>query len=759
MELFGGLEPTFVREIADEIGATPNQVASASVLLADGATVPFIARYRKEATGGLDDAQLEILAKRRQYFLNLVQRRDEILRNIAKQNKLTPQLEEAIKNAKTLQALEDLYLPYKPKRRTKGQIAREKGLEPLADLLLEKAETEIQPEELAEKFIDGEKGITDTATALEGAGHILAERFAETAEIRSSLREKLLKEGEVVVTAIPGAEENPDAAVYRDYFDFREKAETIPSHRLLAAFRGEREGFLILDIELDDDQTCDELAYKWFQHLESPCGQQIFSAIKDGYRRLLRPSITNEVRKILKKRAEDEAIAVFRANLEALLMQPPLGRVPVLGIDPGERTGAKVAAVDSTGKVLATATVYPLPPRSDVEGTARLLSQWLAEYSIRAIAIGNGTGSRQTEKIVKQIVRELDRKDLIVAIVPETGASVYSASALAREELPDLDVSLRGAVSIARRLQDPLAELVKIEPRSLGVGQYQHDVDQKALAKELDLTVEKVVNRVGVQLNTASYALLKYVSGLNLNTAKEIVKFRDQNGPFSSREELLKVKGIGPKTFEQAAGFLRIYGAKNPLDQTAVHPERYPLVEKMALSLGVSVKELIGNPQLIEKINWKEFIDTQAGVGEFTLRDIKEELTKPGRDPRPEYRAPQWRDDVTDFEDLREGMILEGRVSNVTNFGAFVDIGVKRDGLVHISELSHQWVSDPREVVSVGQIVKVKVIEIDRQRKRIGLSIKALTPSDSGTPKKKKREEKREITIDDLINKFSGQRS
>jgi uncharacterized protein len=730
-----GLEDHFVKMIAQEVSCRPQQILAASSLFAEKATVPFVARYRKEVTGGLLDEQLETIFKRRQYFLDLAERRDAVLASIEEQGKLTDALEKAIRAATGKQALEDLYLPYKVKRRTRAQIARERGLEPLADQLLELATARTVAEEAAADFVDSEKDVPDAETALAGARDILAERLAENANHRDQLRKSLHGQGDLEVRVLTGKEE--EGKVYKDYFEHREPVQAVRSHRLLAILRGEREGFLISDLKIDDDIQVAQLAHSWQVPLDTPCGRQVELATADGYKRLLRPSITNEVRGDLREQAEAEAMRVFRANLEALLLQSPLGLVPVLGLDPGYRTGCKLALVDDIGRVVATDVIYPIEPRAKPEEAQHKLVELVRKNKVHAVAVGNGTGGRETEIFARKVLREAGLEKVIVAIVPETGASVYSASAVAREELPKLDVSLRGAVSIARRLQDPLAELVKIEPKSLGVGQYQHDVDQKALAGELDTAVEAAVNRVGVELNTASSSLLRRVSGLSERMARNIVHHREAKGPFGSRKNLLQVSGFGPKTFEQAAGFLRITSGECPLDRTAVHPERYPVVEEMAQGLGVGVEELMGNPKLVATVNFDRFLDADLGVGRFTLDDIKNELEQPGRDPRPEFKAPEWREDVQSFEDLQVGMQLEGRVSNVANFGAFIDIGVKRDGLVHLSELSNKWVDDPREAVKVGQIVKVKVIEIDRERQRVGLSIKQLTaPSSAGRPQK-----------------------
>jgi uncharacterized protein len=733
------LEPRFVEIIASEVSCRPHQVQAAAELFAEGATVPFVARYRKEATGGLEDLQLETLFKRREYFLELAERRDAILESIAEQGKLTPELETAIRAALAKQELEDLYLPYKPKRRTRAQIAREKGLEPLADTLLARAASRDLPAELAAPFVDSGKGVEDAAAALAGARDILAERLAENAAERFELRRVVATEGLLRVRVLPEKEKDPEAATYRDYFEHDEMGRDIPSHRLLAILRGEREGFLISDLRVDDEREVERLGRSWRLPLDTACGREIAEATADGYKRLLRPSITNEVRSEMRERAEAQAIAVFRANLEALLLQAPLGLVPVMGLDPGFRTGCKLAVVDGTGRVVATDIIHAVPPHQDEIGSARTVVSLINKHGVLAVAVGNGTASRETEAFARKAVLEAGLGDginkVVVAIVPETGASVYSASAVAREELPTLDVSLRGAVSIARRLQDPLAELVKIEPRSLGVGQYQHDVDQKALDRELDTAVEGAVNRVGVELNTASAPLLRRVSGLSERIASAIVHHRDTNGPFRSRQSLLKIAGLGPKTFELAAGFLRIREGENPLDRTGVHPERYAVVQKMAEGLRVPVANLVGNPDLVGKLDFSRFADAEHNLGKFTLEDIRNELLRPGRDPRPEFKTPEWRADVTSVKDLQPGMVLEGRVSNVANFGAFVDIGVHRDGLVHVSELTHRWVADPREAVKVGEIVKVKVLEVDHQRERISLSIKALQqPPAEGRP-------------------------
>ncbi len=730
------LEPQFVERIAREVRCRPEQVTAASNLFAEGATVPFVARYRKEMTGGLSDAALETIARGREYYLELTLRRDAILAILAKHGKLTPELEGSLRAATTKQVLEDLYLPYKPKRKTRAAQAIERGLEPLANLLLEKAvDGAANPEELAAPFADPLKGVGDVSAALAGARDVLAERFAETPANRAHLREVMFRAAVLHTRVAEGKQ--AEGTVYRDYYDHREPAARVPSHRYLAILRGEHAKLLEVAIEIDDEREIAWLGSSAQVPLTSPCGREIAEAASDGYKRLLRPAITNELRGELERTAEGEAIRVFRSNLEALLLQPPYGSRPVMGLDPGQRTGCKLAVVDATGRVLDHDVIRPLPPEADEAAAAQALTTLARKHRVRAIAVGNGTGGRETELFARKAIREAGLGDEapLVVIVPETGASVYSASAVAREELKGLDVTVRGAVSIARRLQDPLAELVKIEPRSLGVGQYQHDVNQKALARELDAAVESVVNAVGVELNSASPALLARVSGLNEKVARAVVARRDAAGAFGSREELLAVPGIGIKTFELAAGFLRIRDAANPLDATAVHPERYGVVEAMAGELGVSVSELVGSPSLVARLDLGRFHDESTALGELTLRDIAAELERPGRDPRPEFKAPTWREDVQSLDDLKVGMELEGRVSNVTNFGAFVDVGIKRDGLVHLSELSHRRVADPRERVKVGDVVRVKVIEVDSERGRASFSMKALEPPPAAAPR------------------------
>ena len=752
------IEPHFLERIAKEVNCNVKQLVSADMLLSEGSTVPFIARYRKEMTDNLIDEQLEQIAKLRDYYIELADRRDTILKSIADQDKLTDDLEKAIRSAMTRQELEDLYLPYKPKRRTRAQKAKELGLEPLADALIENCHTDSLPENLALSFLDEEKGVKDIKTALAGARDILAERISDSAENRANLREKMMAEAILHSNVLIGQEEAGKA--YQDYFDFSQKVSEVPSHRLLAILRGEREGFLISTISIIEDEEIEKLKNTWELQLDSPCGQQIAEATVDGYKRLLRPSITNEVRNEYQEQAEAEAIAVFRANLKDLLLLAPYGQLPVMGLDPGYRTGCKLAVVNDISRVVETNVIYPIQPNAKELEASKYIIQLINTHKIKAIAIGNGTASRETESFVKKIVETAGIENVIVAIVPETGASVYSASLIAREELPNIDVSLRGAVSIARRLQDPLAEFVKIDPKSLGIGQYQHDVNQKALAKELDIAVESVVNNVGVELNTASIALLKHVAGMTDKTAQMIIKFREDSGPIKSRKDLLSIKGIGPKTFEQAAGFIRIRNGNHPLDSTAVHPERYELVESMAKALNIQLPDLIGQHQVVSKLDFNQFIDEEKGIGQYTLEDIRNELLRPGRDPRPEFVVPKWKENVQKLEDLTIGLIMEGRVSNVANFGAFVDIGIKEDGLIHISEMSNQWIDDPRKIVQVGQVVKVKVIDIDSRRGRVALSMKALQSASepSRGPKKKtkiKSAKNQPATINDLMAHFN----
>ena len=732
MDPLKALSPAILIHIAQSFGVTLKSLVTTIELLDDGGTVPFIARYRKEVTGNLDEVQIRDIQEKLEYFRELEDRRETILASIEEQGKLTPELKSKIEAALEKNELEDLYLPFKPKRRTKASIARDRGLEPLAQFLWDQKAGDKPLDELAATFVTGE--VPDTAAALEGARHIIAEWVSENAEFRKALRGMMTDHG--IVRSRAAADKADPEGKFKMYADYAEPVAKIPSHRMLAIRRGAKEGFLHFEIELERDRPLVYLKNRvireqgeWVTHLEQ--------AAEDSYDRLLNPSIQTEVRLDLKDRSDEEAIRVFRENFQNLLLSPPAGQLRVLGVDPGIRTGCKLAVVDDTGKFLGHSVMYPLEPRNDIVGAARVLSELIRTHGVRAVAIGNGTGSREVAAFIQDFVRQAQLKDVFVVTVSEAGASVYSASDVARLEFPDLDLTVRGAISIARRLQDPLAELVKIDPKSIGVGQYQHDVDQRKLKQSLGGTIESCVNRVGVDLNTASFSLLKYVAGISERVAQKIVEFRNESGRFRSRVQLTAVAGLGPKTFEQAAGFLRIRDGENPLDMTAVHPESYPVVEKIAASLQVSVQDLISRPELIEKVKLEDF---QQEAGAYTLADIREELRKPGRDPRDQFVAPRWREDVKEIADIQPGMILEGAVTNVTNFGAFVDIGVHQDGLVHVSELSARYIKDPHEAVKVGQIVKVKVLSADLKSKRIALSIKALqTPSSSGKPKEKVR--------------------
>jgi protein Tex len=815
--------------ISKEVGAPLARVETTISLLEGGATVPFIARYRKEATGNLDEVRIRDIDECRAYYGALEARRQTVLTSIEKQGKLTDDLKQIILTCFSKNELEDLYLPFKPKRKTKSNAALERGLGPLADYIWEQVGTEpvevyaqqfvkpaeevIAPSEVvaspevaatpevvappevaatpevvappevaatpesdqstnppsdqsaireetsavdtaaAEMTVEvpteaapaptpepapaptreGPKPVTSVEEAIEGALHILAERVAETPDYRKQFRDMLLKEGMVRAHVVQAKES--EKTKYEMYYKFEETVAKIPSHRILAIRRGTRENVLSYSIEADGEKFISAISAHVIKDATSQFAPFLQRAIRDGYDRLLAPSIQNEVRSLLRERGETEAIKVFEENLRTLLLAPPAGPIGVIGADPGMRTGCKIAVVDETGKFLENQTIFPTEPHKDLEGAEKILLDLVQKHNVRGIAIGNGTGSRETESFIRSVAQKNELKVFIV-VVSEAGASVYSASKRAREEFPSLDVTVRGAISIARRLQDPLAELVKIEPRSIGVGQYQHDVDQKKLKHSLTGAVESCVNRVGVDLNTASTDLLKYVSGINDKLATAIVERRSQNGVFRSRTQLLEIDGFGDKTFEQAAGFLRIKDGENPLDRTAVHPESYPIVERMAASLSIPVAELIENPTHVHSIDFKNF---ENEAGRYTLGDIREELLKPGRDPRDKFVVPKFREDVREVTDLQEGMELEGSVTNVTNFGAFVDLGVHQDGLVHISELSHKYIQDAREAVKVGDIVKVKVIGVDPTMKRISLSMKAVIPKPKRRPRRKKK--------------------
>jgi uncharacterized protein len=706
--------------IATDLSLRSEQVTRTVGLLLDDATVPFIARYRKEVTGNLDEEQIRRVAERYKYYQELEQRRATILATITEQGKLTDDLRQQITTCFDRAELEDLYLPYRPKRQTKASVAIAQGLEPLARWLWEQRPEVPGIDEVAAALVNEEKGVASVADAITGAGHIVAEWIAEQAETRKELRAMIMTEGLVRSAVIPSKQD--EKTKFQDYYDFRESVAAIPSHRILAILRGVREGLLSMTIEIDAAKALAYLQQRVVHSSDSIYTPYLQACCEDAYQRLLLPSLQNEVRRLLKARADAEAIGVFQENLRNLLMAPPLGTYGVIGIDPGLRTGCKVAVVDDTGKYQEHATIYPLPPREDLADAEQVLTDLIGRYRVRALAIGNGTGSRETETFVRRFLDKQAAQELLCVVVNEAGASVYSASKLARQEFPQLDVTIRGAISIARRLQDPLAELVKIDPKSIGVGQYQHDVDQKLLRRSLGETVESCVNRVGVDVNTASTELLQYVAGLNLRQAQNLVEYRHAHGRFQHRQEFLQVSGMGTKTFQQAAGFLRIKDGDNVLDSTAVHPESYAVVERMATSLAVPIDRLLVDAELVADLDLQQFTDDTVGL--YTLQDIREELLKPGRDPRQQFVAPRFRADVTTLADLKEGMVLEGVVSNVTNFGAFVDIGVHQDGLVHISELSHRYVRDPREVVQVGQIVQVKVLGVDLTLQRISLTMK-----------------------------------
>ncbi|MGO4263120.1 Tex family protein [Lysobacter sp. TAB13] len=709
--------------IAVEIGAQTAQALSAIALLDEGATVPFIARYRKEITGGLDDIQLRDLESRLRYLRELEDRRAAVLESIAEQGKLTDELRGDIEAADTKSRLEDLYLPYKPKRRTKAQIAREAGLEPLADGLL--ADPTLKPEEFAAGFLSEEKQVADVKAALEGARAILMERWGEDARLVGELRTWLTEVG-VIRARVAEGKEN-EGAKYRDYFDHAESLAKIPSHRLLALFRARREEILFLDLDPGSDAESGHAYGEGRVALNAGISDQgraadrwLLDACRLTWRAKLHLHLLLDLFGQAREKAEAEAIDVFGDNLKDLLLAAPAGPRAVLGLDPGLRTGVKVAVVDATGKFVAHDTIYPHEPRKQWDQSLHTLRALCVKHGVELISIGNGTASRETDKLAGDLIKLMPETKLTKVVVSEAGASVYSASEFASKEFPDLDVSIRGAVSIARRLQDPLAELVKIEPKAIGVGQYQHDVDQYRLARALDAKVEDCVNAVGVYVNTASAALLARVSGLSSTVAENIVRHRDENGPFVSRKALLKVPRLGDKTFEQCAGFLRIVDGDEPLDASAVHPEAYPVVERIVKQCGREVKSLLSDPQFVRGLKPEAYTDEKFGVP--TVRDILKEMEKPGRDPRPEFKAAKFADGVEDLKDLRVGMILEGVISNVAAFGAFVDIGVHQDGLIHISALSDKYIKDPREVVKAGDVVKVRVLEVDIPRKRIALT-------------------------------------
>lgn len=736
--------------VAVELGVREQQVEATINLLDEGATIPFISRYRKEATGTLDEVQVGAIRDRITQLRDLDKRRDAILKSLEEMGKLTDELKSKIEAAESLTILEDLYLPFRPKRKTKASVAKEKGLEPLSISIFEQDNDD--PLKLAEKYIDAEKGVNTIEEALQGARDIIAEKISEDAEARATVRELFLKKGLFRSRVIKGKE--TEGIKYKDYFEWSESVKDAPSHRVLALRRGEKELFLSLEISPEEEEAIEILNKKFVLH-HNACGDEVRTAIKDGYKRLLAPSIETETRVFTKTRADEEAIRVFAENARQLLLAAPLGQKRVMAIDPGFRTGCKVVCLDEQGKLLENGNIYPHEPQKKLVEAQAIIKQMCLKHNIEAIAIGNGTAGRETESFV----REMKLENVMVVMVNESGASIYSASEAAREEFADLDLTVRGAVSIGRRLMDPLAELVKIDPKSIGVGQYQHDVDQNKLQKSLDDVVSSSVNAVGVELNTASKQLLSYVSGLGPQLAQNIIEYRNTNGAFKTRNELKKVARLGDKAFEQAAGFLRIRTAENPLDASAVHPERYTLVEQMAKDLQCSVKDLMSSAEIRAKLDLKNYISDEVGLP--TLKDILNELSKPGRDPREQFEAVQFSEGVNSMEDLRIGMQLTGIVTNLTKFGAFVDIGVHQDGLVHVSHISNTFIDDPAKVLKVSQKVKVTVLEVDIARKRISLSMKgeaaprpakAVSKNDKSPAKSDEQSMKEKLAV--LASKF-----
>lgn len=711
------------QKIAEELQIRVSQVEATVKLIDDGNTIPFIARYRKEVTGNLSDEVLRELDERLKYLRNLEARKEEIIRLIDEQGKLTDELTIKIASTMVLSELEDIYRPYKPKKRTRATIAKERGLEPLSIVIyLQKEKRDLY--EIAQEYVDSKKGVETAEDAINGALDIIAENIADDSDYRKRIKSFCFREAVISTKATKEEEKSP----YEMYYDFSEPISKIPSHRILAINRGEKEDFLKVKLEKPEDKIIDYLKKQIIQDYKSQFAEVLEKTIIDSYKRLIEPSIEREIRADLSEKSEEQAIKVFGKNAKQLLLQPPIKNRTVMGFDPAYRTGCKIAVIDKTGKVLETTTVYPTEPQNDVEGAKKVLKNLIQKHQVNMIAIGNGTASRESEAFVSDMIKEID-DEIYYAIVSEAGASVYSASKLATEEYPDINVSLRGAISIARRLQDPLSELVKIDPKSIGVGQYQHDVNQKKLSESLTGVVEDAVNSVGVDVNTATPSLLSYVSGINGTIAKNIVKYRDENGELKQRKDLLKVPKLGPAAFKQCAGFIRIFDGKNPLEVTSVHPESYEVAEKLLAKLGYSVENLTDKAKLeelkeeLKKVNEEEMAQ-ELEVGSLTLKDIMEELAKPGRDPREDLPKPILRSDVLKFEDLAQGMELTGTVRNVIDFGAFVDIGVKYDGLVHISEMSEKYIKNPSEVVSVGDIVKVRVIGIDQEKHKVSLSMK-----------------------------------
>jgi len=725
MAAITSLDPQILLHIAQILNLPLQGVRAIMALLDEGSTVPFIARYRKEATGNLDEVQIRDTEEKLAYFRELLARRETILASIAEQGKLTDELKARIAATLDRSELEDLYLPYRPKRRTKATIAREKGLEPLGQYIWAQTPAAIGLIELAQSLVDPSKEVATVEDALEGARHIVAELISEDAAVRKAARHLMFEEGLIVSRKSFDAKDEQEK--FKMYYEYREPVKTIPSHRMLAVRRGEAESVLYWLIELEEPRISGLLRSSILRR-EGDWTPHLNLAIEDCWKRLLNASIQGELRLELKRRSDTDAIQVFRENLQHLLLAAPAGPIGVLGLDPGLRTGCKIAIVDETGKFLAHDVIYPHTGRT-TEASQKLAAM-VAKHNVRAIAIGNGTASRETDAFVRDFLQEQKIDGIFRVTVSESGASIYSASDIARQEFPDLDLTVRGAISIARRLQDPLSELVKVDPKSIGVGQYQHDVDQRQLQQSLETVIESCVNRVGVDLNTASWTLLRYVAGISERIALNIVSYRDTNGRFRSRSQLHEVQGIGPKTFEQSAGFLRIRNGEEPLDSTAVHPESYSLVAQIASSLDTPVSELIRSPQLLAKVKTADF-----SAGTFTLNDILEELRKPGRDPRDQFVAPSFNESVRELSDVQPGMVLEGVVTNVTKFGAFIDIGVHQDGLVHVSEISNRFIKDPSEVLKAGQIVKAKVLSADTKTKRISLSIKALQAPSAPRPR------------------------
>ena len=716
--------------IAEELSVKEKQVEMAVKLIDEGNTIPFIARYRKEATGGLSDEQLRILGERLTYLRNLEKRKEEVRNSIENQGKLTDEIVGQLENAVTLSEVEDIYRPYKQKKRTRATIAKEKGLEDLANIILAQNEKE-DIYVIAQNYVNAEKEVTSAEDAINGALDIIAENISDNSEYRKKVKKICYQEGTIVTKGV-----KEEKSSYDMYYDFSEKINKIPSHRILAINRGENEDFLKVKLDKPEEKILQMIEKDIIKNPSNQYGELLKNCIKDSFSRLIEPSIDREIRADLTDRAGDQAIKVFGKNVKQLLLASPIKGKTVIGFDPAYRTGCKIAVIDETGKLLDTTTVYPTEPQNDIDGAKKKLTEFILKYNVDMFAIGNGTASRESEQFVSELIKEIKEKynrDLVYVIVSEAGASVYSASKLATEEYPDINVSLRGAISIARRLQDPLAELVKIEPKAIGVGQYQHDVNQKQLEENLTGVVEDAVNKVGVDLNTATPSLLSYVAGINKTIAKNIVKYREENGKIKQRKELLKVAKLGNVAYEQCAGFIRIPDGINPLENTGVHPESYEVAEKLLKLLGYDTKAL-SNKEKLNEIKSKlseinnskkiEELSKELEVGELTLKDIIEELMKPGRDPREEMPKPILRADVLKFEDLREGMILTGTVRNVTDFGAFVDIGVKHDGLVHISQMSEGYIKNPSDVVSVGDIVKVQVLEIDKDRQKVKLTMK-----------------------------------